>query len=115
MTPLRAIICVLAALALFALGVFIMLSRPANASGTCAPINLMVASLLASYGEEPMWEALMEPGDMRPVPIIWFVNRKTGTFTLVVNPAPNVFCMMAKGSGFDLANIKFERPIGPGL
>lgn len=81
----------------------LMLTAPALAQERCAPLETIVAGLLNGYGEVMVFEAIAEPDGRPGVPIIWFANPLTRTWTKIgrLTPLP-VYCFLEKGTGFDI-------------
>lgn len=84
-------------------------ASPVLAEPVCNSTQIMIAALKSGYGEVQIWEGLLEVQGQKSTPIIMFASVKTRTWTIVANPAPDVLCMMMKGSSFDYPGLPKAR------
>ncbi len=57
--------------------------------------------LLAQYGERPV----VEGADGRGMPVRWFANPESGSWTMAVYPKPDVACHALDGQSFRPATV----------
>ena len=77
----------------------LVLSTPAMAQTTCAPISAVMETLKSRYGEVPQATGLVSSGTLA----ITFANPAKGNWTLVLVSPDGKACLVAAGENFEIA------------
>lgn len=84
------------------LPLLLMLASSADAAQTgCFPAATVIPEITGSKWAETLAVVGTIKTPQGPVPFMTFVNGKTGTWTTIARPTPDMACVIALGDGYE--------------
>lgn len=86
-----------------------LLFASTNALGqvACGEIKGVLASLAAKYHEVILFSGMLHGA----TPAMIYANASTGTWTVFVQPTPNMLCIILSGDGFKIPEMPKGTPL----
>ncbi len=83
-----------------AFAVLLLLSAAAQAQSACAPVDRIISQLQGpKYGEVLFFTASVRTAQGQ-IPVQFYANARTGTWTMLTMPAAGIACIAAAGDSF---------------